>query len=55
MPLTLRLTPRSGVVVTVGILAVINVVDVKVPHASLVVGPLCAALLLGQAARQLKP
>jgi membrane protease YdiL (CAAX protease family) len=46
MSLALRLTPRSGVVVTVGILAVVNVVDVRVPHASLVAGPLCAALLL---------
>ncbi len=45
----LRLTPGAGVVVTVVILAIVNVVDVRVPHASLVAGPACAALLLGLA------
>jgi membrane protease YdiL (CAAX protease family) len=47
MPLALRLTPWLAVAVTVGILAVVNVVDARVPHASLVAGPVCAALLLG--------
>ncbi len=42
-------TPGVAVVVTVVILAVVNVVDIVVPHASLVVGPACAALLLGLA------
>jgi membrane protease YdiL (CAAX protease family) len=44
-----RLSPRLAVAVTVGVLAVVNVVDVRVAHAGLVVGPLCAALLLGLA------
>jgi uncharacterized protein len=35
-----------AVVVTVVILAIVNVVDVRVPHASLAAGPLCGALLL---------
>jgi membrane protease YdiL (CAAX protease family) len=48
MPRTLRVTvtPELAVVLTVAILAVVNVVDVRVPHASLGVGPGCAALLL---------
>jgi membrane protease YdiL (CAAX protease family) len=41
-----RISPRLAVVVTVVILAGVNVVDVRVEHASLVVGPCCAALLL---------
>ena len=44
-----RLSPRLAVAVTVGVLAVVNVVDVRVAHAGLEVGPLCAALLLGLA------
>jgi len=35
-----------AVAVTVVILVVVNVVDVKVEHASLIVGPVCAALLV---------
>jgi membrane protease YdiL (CAAX protease family) len=42
----MRFTPRLAVVVTVVILAAVNVVDVRVPHAALVVGPSVAALLL---------
>ena len=43
------LSPRLAVVVTVVILVIVNVVDVRVPHASLVAGPVCAAVLLGLA------
>jgi membrane protease YdiL (CAAX protease family) len=46
-----RLPPRTAVVVTVVILVIVNVVDVRVPHASLVAGPVCAALLLWLARR----
>jgi membrane protease YdiL (CAAX protease family) len=40
------LSPGSAVAVTIIILVVVNVVDVRVPHAALVVGPACAAVLL---------
>jgi membrane protease YdiL (CAAX protease family) len=43
------LSPRVAVAVTVALLVVVNVVDVRVPHASLVVGPVGAAVLLGLA------
>jgi membrane protease YdiL (CAAX protease family) len=39
-------TPRLAVVAAIVILAAVNVVDVRVPHAALAVGPGCAALLL---------
>jgi membrane protease YdiL (CAAX protease family) len=39
-------SPSAAVVVVVVILAAVNVVDVLVAHASLAVGPVCAALLL---------
>ena len=42
----MRITPRLAVAVTIVILAAVNVVDVRVPHAALVVGPCVAALLL---------
>jgi membrane protease YdiL (CAAX protease family) len=42
----LRFTPRLAVAATIVILGVVNVVDVRVPHAALIVGPACAALLL---------
>jgi membrane protease YdiL (CAAX protease family) len=42
----LRLPPQLAVVLTIVILVAVNVVDVRVPHAALVVGPSCAALLL---------
>jgi membrane protease YdiL (CAAX protease family) len=44
-----RLPTGLAVVVTIVILAVVNVVDVTVPHASLAVGPACAAVLLALA------
>ena len=44
---TPALSPWQAVVVTVIILVIVNVVDVKVPHAALVAGPVCAAVLLG--------
>ncbi len=40
------LTPPVAVVIVVLILTGVNVVDVRVPHASLAVGPVCAAGLL---------
>ena len=46
---TLRWTPGVAVPVVIAILACVNVVDVKVPHASLVVGPVGAAGLLALA------
>jgi uncharacterized protein len=49
MPLALRFSPGLAVVVTVAILVAVNVVDVLVPHASLVAGPACAAALPGLA------
>jgi len=49
MARTLRFTPGVAVPVVVVILAGVNVADVKVPHASLVAGPVCAAGLLALA------
>jgi len=49
MPRTLWITPGRAVFVTVGILVVVNVVDIRVPHASLVAGPATAAGLLALA------
>lgn len=46
---TLRWTPAVAVPVVVAILACVNVVDVEVPHASLVVGPVGAAGLIALA------
>jgi membrane protease YdiL (CAAX protease family) len=45
----LWLSPRLAVVATVVILVIVNVVHVRVPHASLVAGPVGAAVLLGLA------
>jgi CAAX protease family protein len=42
----LSVSPSAAVIVVVVILAVVNVVDVRVAHASLAVGPVCAAVLL---------
>lgn len=39
----LRISPPAAVVVTVVVLAGINVADVRVAHASLVLGPVCVA------------
>jgi membrane protease YdiL (CAAX protease family) len=49
MPRALRISPGLAVAITVVILAIVNVVDVLVPHASLVAAPVCAAVLLGLA------
>lgn len=49
MARTLRVSPGIAAVVVVAVLAVLNVVDIGVPHASLVAGPLCAAALLALA------
>jgi hypothetical protein len=49
MARTLRWTPGVAVPVVIAILACVNVLDVKVPHASLVAGPLVAAGLIGLA------
>jgi len=49
MARTLRFTPGVAVPVVVAILACVNVIDVKVPHASLVAGPVCAAGLIALA------
>jgi CAAX protease family protein len=49
MSRTLRWTPGVAIPVVIAILACVNVVDVRVPHASLVAGPLVAAGLIGLA------
>jgi membrane protease YdiL (CAAX protease family) len=49
MPPVLWISPRIAVAITVVLLVIVNVVDVRVAHASLVVGPVCAAVLLGLA------
>lgn len=49
LPAVPVLSPGVTVGVTVVLLAVVNVVDVEVRHAALVVGPAAAALLLGLA------
>jgi len=46
MARALRIPPRTAVVVVVVVLAALNVVDIRVPHASLVVGPACVAGLV---------
>ena len=45
----LWISPRLAVAITIVLLVVVNVVDVRVAHAALVVGPVCAAVLLGLA------
>jgi uncharacterized protein len=49
MPRALWITPGRAVYVTVGILVCVNIIDIRVPHASLVVGPVTAAVLLALA------
>ena len=49
MPHALRISPELAVAATIVILGIVNVVDVLVPHASLVAAPVCAAVLLGLA------
>ena len=46
MPGGTRCTPRLAVLLTLVILIAVNVIDIRVAHAALVVGPCCAALLL---------
>jgi uncharacterized protein len=46
MARTSWITPVAAAIMTVVILACVNVIDIRVPHASLVVGPVCAAGLL---------
>ncbi|MGH3208432.1 MAG: lysostaphin resistance A-like protein [Trebonia sp.] len=43
------LSPRVALAITVVLLVIVNIVDVEVQHAALVVGPVCAAVLLGLA------
>jgi membrane protease YdiL (CAAX protease family) len=45
------LSPRLAAAVTVALLVVVNVVDVRVPHAALAVGPVTAVVLLALARR----
>jgi hypothetical protein len=42
-----RISPGPAVVVVLAILALVNVVDVRVAHAELALGPACAVALLG--------
>jgi CAAX protease family protein len=49
MARTFRISPGAAVVVTVAVLALLNVVDARVPHASLVAGPVCVAGLVAVA------
>ena len=49
MARTPRISPRVAVVVVIAVLALLNVVDIRVARASLVVGPVCAAGLTGVA------
>lgn len=43
--LSFRLSPGLAAVVVVAVLVLLNVVDIRVPHASLVAGPVCVAAL----------
>lgn len=47
MARTLRISPRAAVAVVIAVLALLNVVDIRVARASLVVGPVCVAGLTG--------
>ncbi len=49
MARTIRVSPGAAVVVVVAVLACVNVADIKVAHAVLVLGPVCAAGLLALA------
>lgn len=46
MERTLRISPALALVVVVAVLAALNVVDIRVPHGSLVVGPIVVAGLI---------
>ena len=39
----LRISPGAAVIVVVAVLALLNVADIRVAHASLVAGPACVA------------
>jgi uncharacterized protein len=49
MARTLQISPRIAVVLVVVVLAGLNVVDIRVPHASLWVGPICVGGLVALA------
>lgn len=49
MPRALRISPGPAAFVVIAILICINVIDIRVPHASLVVGPVSAAGLIALA------
>lgn len=49
MARTVRISPTVAVIVTVAVLALLNVVDIRVAHASLVVAPVCVAGLVAVA------
>jgi uncharacterized protein len=49
MARTVRISPTTAVIVTVAVLALLNVVDIRVAHASLVVAPVCVAGLVAVA------
>lgn len=49
MARTLRISPRAAVAVVIAVLALLNVVDIRVARASLVVGPVCVAGLVAVA------
>jgi membrane protease YdiL (CAAX protease family) len=46
MPRAPRVSPELAVLIAVVILAIVNMIDFRVPHASLGAGPACAAVLL---------
>jgi len=43
MARALRVSPRAAVVIVVVVLALLNVADIRIAHASLVLGPVCVA------------
>lgn len=49
MARTLRISPRAAVAVVIAVLALLNVVDIRVARASLVAGPVCVAGLVAVA------
>ena len=49
MARTLRISPRAALVIVIAVLAVLNVIDIRVARASLVAGPVCVAGLTGVA------
>jgi hypothetical protein len=47
MARTLRITPRAALAVVIVVLGLLNVVDIRVARASLIVGPVVVAGLTG--------